>query len=65
MTKQKRFRKGQLTPEVLGIILDDLDSIQFENTYDNKYYHDLVRGNIIDVFGRRVYQKWMKKNGED
>ena len=53
-----RFKKGELTREAFSVIMNDLYCLELKDTKDNKYYFDLIVGNIKDIFGyRKVEEK--------
>ena len=46
-----KFKKGELTQESLKVILHDLECLELRKTKDNKYHYDLLRQNLLDIWG--------------
>ena len=48
-----RFKKGQLTRESFAVIMHDLECLTLKDTTDNQYHYTLLRGNLMDIFGKK------------
>jgi hypothetical protein len=48
MTKLKRIKVNE---DIKKIIFYDLECLELINTPDNKYHYELLRNNLIDLFG--------------
>ena len=46
-----KFKKGQITKESFEVIMHDLETLWLRDTKENKYYYDLLVGNLKDIFG--------------
>lgn len=46
-----RFKKGELTKEAFDVIMHDLNCLEIEETEDNEYHLNLLKGNLTDIFG--------------
>ena len=59
--KTKKFKKGELTAESLKVLLYDLDCLEIPKTEDNKYHFKLLVNNLIDIFGKKTYCKFLEQ----
>ena len=49
--QMNKFKEGELTKESLKVILHDLECLELRKTKDNKYHYDLLRQNLLDIWG--------------
>lgn len=72
VVKTKEKGKGNIKPfpsykrftsinEIEELIINDLHSLQIEQTHDNQYYFNLIVGNLKDLF--KELRKYKMKGG--